>query len=98
MTASSRSTKKKRKRLLMPSFAAMAGPKGEETGEDMAVTNSLGDDTMLNILQRIPTRALLSVMALVCRRWRRLCQEHLVRNLNFFGIFFSGPPRFFSST
>lgn len=66
----------------MPSFAAMAGPKGEETGEDIGITNSLGDDTMLNILQRIPTRALLSVMALVCRRWRRLCQEHLVHDLS----------------
>lgn len=71
--------KKKRKRL--PELAAMAGPKGEEAGEDMAITNFLGDDTVLNILQRIPTRPLLSVMALVCRRWRRLCQEHLVHDL-----------------
>ena len=76
MSASSRS-KKKRKRL--PELVAMARLKGEETGEDMAITNFLGDDTVLNVLQRIPTRALLSVMALVCRRWRRLCQEHLVR-------------------
>ncbi|KAG0585557.1 hypothetical protein M758_2G019600 [Ceratodon purpureus] len=71
--------KKKRKRL--PELGAMAGPKGDETGENVAVTYSLDEDTMLNILHRVPTRALLSVMALVCRRWRRLCQEHLVHDL-----------------
>lgn len=73
----------KKKQTQLPELAAISGPKmkGAETGEDMGITNLLGDDSMLNVLQRIPTRALLSVMALVCRRWRRLCQEHLVHDL-----------------
>ena len=50
----------------------------EESGEDMAMVSSLGDDTLLNILHRLPTRYLLSTVALVCRHWKRLCQGHLV--------------------
>lgn len=50
----------------------------EENGEDMAIVSSLGDDTLLNILHRLPTRYLLSTVALVCRHWKRLCKDHLV--------------------
>lgn len=71
----------KKRRKGRNELGVMAGPKGEEIGEDTAITNSLGDDTLLNILQRIQSRVLLSVVSLVCRRWRRLCQENLVHDL-----------------
>lgn len=73
----------KKRRKGRNELGVMAGPKGEEIGEDTAITNSLGDDTLLNILQRIQSRVLLSVVSLVCRRWRRLCQENLVRAFEF---------------
>lgn len=50
----------------------------EESGEDLAMVSRLGDDTLLNILHRLPTRYLLSAVALVCRHWKRLCEDHLV--------------------
>lgn len=54
---------------------------GEEVGEEMASTGSLSDDTLLSIFSHIPTRDLLSRLALVCRRWLRVTKSSTVKEL-----------------
>lgn len=54
---------------------------GAEFGEKMASTGSLSDDTLLSIFSHISTRDLLSRLALVCRRWRRVTKSSMVKEL-----------------
>ncbi len=50
----------------------------EEIGEQRSIMACLADDTLLEVLRHLPTRYLLHAVALVCRRWRRLCESRLV--------------------
>ncbi len=50
----------------------------EEIGEQRSIMACLTDDTLLEVLRHLPTRYLLHAVALVCRRWRRLCESRLV--------------------
>ncbi|KAH8954845.1 hypothetical protein BDL97_08G102800 [Sphagnum fallax] len=53
----------------------------EEIGEQRSIMACLADDTLLEVLRHLPTRYLLHAVALVCRRWRRLCESRLVYEL-----------------
>lgn len=63
-----------------PATAASGRQAGEEEekAEDRALTGLLSDDTLLHVIRGLSTRELLSSVAFVCHRWRRLCASSAV--------------------
>ncbi|OAE28605.1 hypothetical protein AXG93_2175s1890 [Marchantia polymorpha subsp. ruderalis] len=73
--------KRSHRRAIPPQKASTSSLMKEEyeseSGEEQSLTYLLPDDALIHVLRSLPTRELLCSAAFVCKRWHRLCRQHM---------------------